>query len=127
MALSSNAPQTHRDVLHEPSEATWPVLTPHFHAQRFPWRQVVGYLVSIVLTLAAFLMVVDHVMAAALMIVVILGLAGVQAAVQLGCFMHLRESLGPAWHLVLLTLGAAVAVGIVGFSVWIVAFHWGAS
>lgn len=125
----SDAPEAQHDihVAHERSEATWPILTPRFHAQRWPWRQLIGYLASILLTLAAYLMVLDHLIPTTALIVVILCLAAVQAVVQLGFFMHLRESVGPAWHLLALSLGSAVAIGIVGFSVWIVTFHWGAS
>lgn len=100
-------------------------LQPHFEPATFPWRQIGGYLLSLALTLVALYLVMHHVLPAASLLVVILALAAVQAAVQLGFFMHLRESTGPAWHIVSLALGVGIALGIVAFSIWILSFKWG--
>lgn len=108
-------------------EASWSVIAPTFHAEAaFPTRQVVGYAASIVLTLVAFLLVIHHALPATALIAVILALGGIQAAVQLGLFLHVKESVGPAWQVLTLGIGITVGLGIVGFSIWIVAFHWGA-
>lgn len=101
-------------------------LAPRFHEDAFPWRQIIGYVLSLALTLLALALVIQHVLSPALLLIVVLVMAGVQAAVQFGFFMHLRESTGPAWHIASLALGIAVALGIVAFSIWIMSFKWGA-
>lgn len=102
-------------------------LRPHFGAETFPWVQVWGYIGSLVLTFVAFFLVVDHVMSPILLLAVILTLAVGQAALQLGVFMHLRESRGLAWQIVPLGLAFMIALGMVGMSIWIMTFKSGVS
>lgn len=66
-------------------------------------------------------------MPAAPLATVALVLAAVQAALQLGVFMHLRESRGPAWQVIPLALVFLMAAVLVGLSIWIMAFKWGVS
>jgi cytochrome aa3-600 menaquinol oxidase subunit 4 len=103
------------------------MLQPRFAEERFPWPQVVGYAVSVVLTLAALGLVVRRALPAQALLPVLLVLAAGQAALQLGVFMHVRESRGPAWHLLPLALVFVIAFGLVGMSLWIMAFKWGAA
>ncbi len=103
------------------------LLLPHFEHLGGPWPQIIGYLASLLLTLAATLLVVHHLIAPLYLPAVILLLAVLQAGIQLGFFMHLREGIGPSWQIVALVLAGIVALGIVIFSVWIMAFKSGVS
>ena len=60
-----------------------PFLAPHFEPPVFPWRQIVGYGISLVLTAAALLAVIHHVLPPTGLIIVILCMAVVQAGVRL--------------------------------------------
>ncbi|MBX5467565.1 MAG: cytochrome C oxidase subunit IV family protein [Firmicutes bacterium] len=110
------------------AEEHLPYLEAHFESEtRFPWIKVVGYAGSLVLTLVAFWAVSAHWMSPTALLAFILGLAVAQAALQLGVFMHLRESRGPSWQIAGLGLGLFIAVGLVGMSIWIMLFKSGVS
>ena len=102
-------------------------LNPRFAEERFPWPQVWGYLGSLGLTVAALYLVIRHLMPPGALLATILVLAGGQACLQLGVFMHLRESRGPAWQVLPLFLSLGIAVALVGLSIWVMAFKWGVS
>jgi cytochrome aa3-600 menaquinol oxidase subunit 4 len=102
-------------------------LNPVIESEGFPWLQVAGYGVSLLLTFAAFGLVVYHLMPPLMLLAVILVLAVGQALLQLGVFMHLRESRGPAWQIVPLGLALLIAGGMVGMSIWIMLFKSGVS
>ncbi len=102
-------------------------LAPRIHAAPFPGMQITGYVLSMALTLAAFGLVAYHWLPLSSLVTVILVLAFIQAALQLGIFMHLREARGTAWHLPVLALALFVGLGIVGFSIWIMLFKSGVS
>lgn len=102
-------------------------LAPHFEEVRFPTKAVVGYAVSVALTLLALLAVTKHLLPPAGLLATVLALAAVQALLQLGSFMHLREAGGETWQLPVIILAFGIAVGIVIFSVWIMSFKWGVS
>lgn len=103
------------------------ILTPSLHRARFPGQQIVGYGTSLALTLIAFGLVAFHWLPLNSLVTVILVLAFVQAAVQMGIFMHLKEGRGTLWHLPVLGLALFVALGVVGFSIWIMLFKSGVS
>jgi cytochrome aa3-600 menaquinol oxidase subunit 4 len=111
----------------EEYEASLSFLNPRFGEERFPWPQVVGYGLSLILTFAALLLVVNHLMAPVELFALVLVLAAGQAGLQLGVFMHLRESRGTAWQVLPLFLALAIALGMVITSIWIMAFKWGVS
>lgn len=102
-------------------------LAPKFETEEFPWAQIMGYVFSLVLTFAALLLVINHAMAPTLLLAVIIVLALGQAGLQLGVFMHLRESRGPAWQLLPLALAFFIAFGLIGTSYWIMLFKTGVS
>ncbi|MCL8208465.1 MAG: cytochrome C oxidase subunit IV family protein [Actinomycetia bacterium] len=108
-------------------EAGFEWLAPRFAAEGFPWAQVAGYAGSLVLTLAALYLVVHHLLAPGVLAAVVLVLAAGQAGLQLGVFMHLREARGTAWQVLPLFLAFAIALGLVGMSVWVMAFKSGVS
>ena len=102
-------------------------LEPQFHPVAFPSAQVVGYALSLGLTLLALWLAAVRHLAPVRLVPVLLGLALVQAGVQLASFMHVRESRGTAWHLPLLVIAAGVAVATIVFSMWIMTFKYGVS
>lgn len=102
-------------------------LQPRFAEAAFPWLQVGGYGGSLALTLGAYLLVLHHVMPPQMLIAAIVTMAVGQAALQLGVFMHLREGRGPAWQIIPLGLAFFTALGMIGMSIWIMAFKSGVS
>ncbi len=109
------------------AEGALAFLRPRFAEERFPWIQVWGYGGSLVLTLGAYFSVVRHVLAPQFLVAAILAMAAGQAALQLGVFMHLRESRGLSWQIVPLALAFFTALGMIGMSIWIMAFKSGVS
>jgi cytochrome aa3-600 menaquinol oxidase subunit 4 len=102
-------------------------LAPQVHATTFPSVQIWGYAGSLVLTFGSFFLVTRHLMPPVLLLAVILTLAVGQAALQLGVFMHVRESRGPAWQILPLGLAFFIATGMIGMSIWIMLFKSGVS
>ncbi len=115
------APTGHGD------EVELALLQPKMHATQFPSLQITGYILALVLTLLAFGMVAYHWVPVPSLIPIILVLAFIQGALQMGIFMHLREGRGTTWHLPVLALALFVGLGIVGFSIWIMMFKSGVS
>ncbi len=111
----------------EPAEAGLKFLEPRFGEETFPWIQIWGYIGSLVLTFGAILMVIKRVLPPNALLAVILTLAFGQAALQIGVFMHVRESRGLAWQMVFLGLVLLMALGMVGMSIWIMLFKSGVS
>lgn len=103
------------------------ILTPHIAQPHFPAMQVTGYGLSLAITLIAFAMVAYHWMGLNTLVTVLIVMAFIQGALQLGIFMHLREAKGTLWHLPVLALALFIGLGIVGFSMWIMLFKSGVS
>lgn len=94
----------------------------HGPVRGFPWRHVVGLILSIALTLIALWLVVNRVMTGGSAMAVILILAMAQIAVQLAFFMHFTESRGPRYHITGLSLALFFTFCIVAGSIWIMTF-----
>ncbi|QQE81064.1 cytochrome aa3 quinol oxidase subunit IV [Alicyclobacillus sp. SO9] len=89
----------------------------------FPWKHVIGYILSIILTALAFWFVLSVHMTKAATIVSILVLAVFQVLVQLLMFMHFTErDKGPAYQVTAVLFGFFIAFTVVGGSIWIMAF-----
>jgi cytochrome o ubiquinol oxidase subunit IV len=84
---------------------------------------IIGYILSLLLTVAAFWLVLSHVMSSPPLGVTILLLASAQIFVQLFFFMHVKESDGPSYHGMALLLGAIFTVTVVFGSIWIMSFQ----
>ena len=102
-------------------------LRPNFQGKGFPWLQAWGFAGSVLLTLAAYVLVAGHRMAPTVLLVVVLVMAASQALLQLGVFMHLRESRGLAWQVIPIGLAMLTALAMVGMSIWIMTFKSGVS
>jgi len=80
---------------------------------------VVGFILSVVLTLLAYLTVTSHAFSAPVTITLILSFAVVQLYVQLIFFLHLGTESRPRWRLVALAFGVLVVAIVVFGSLWI--------
>lgn len=84
---------------------------------------IVGYILSLILTVAAFGLYYANIVAVGVLIVILLALAVLQIFVQLFFFMHVTEGEGPHYHVMALVVGALIVVTIIGGSIWIMAFN----
>ncbi len=121
IGISPNGPTGHGD------EVESAYLAPRFEEEVFPWKQILGYMASLILTALAFGAVVKHILPAPFLIGFILFLAVLQASLQLGVFMHLREGRGSTWQIVTMSLAIFMGVGLVICSIWIMTFKSGVS
>jgi cytochrome o ubiquinol oxidase operon protein cyoD len=87
-----------------------------------PWMHIIGFVISIALTLIALWLVLAHVMRPAPLFATIMILAVLQILVQLFFFMHILERRGPAWHVWMLALGFVFAFTVIAGSIWIMTF-----
>jgi len=90
--------------------------------RRFPWLHVVGYVLSLILTVLAFLAVLHHWLTGNPLVTVIMVLAVLQIVVQLFFFMHFTEGHGPKYHILALGFALLFTVAFVGGSIWIMSF-----
>jgi cytochrome o ubiquinol oxidase operon protein cyoD len=74
---------------------------------------------SIALTMAAYLSVVNDILTGKTLIMVIVGLAVAQLLVQLLFFLHLGNEAKPRWNLVIFLFMVLVLSIVVGGSLWI--------
>ncbi len=84
---------------------------------------MIGFLLSIALTLFAYEAVKVHVLSFKPLLFVILLLAVVQILVQLLLFMHVTESHGPRYHILAFSLALFFVFVFVAASIWIMSFN----
>lgn len=84
---------------------------------------IIGYILSLVLTVAAFVLALTHAMGIVPLTITLLVLATLQIFVQLFFFMHVTEGEGPSYHVMALVLGAIFTFTIIGGSIWIMTFN----
>jgi cytochrome o ubiquinol oxidase operon protein cyoD len=82
-------------------------------------QYVTGYLLSIYLTLTAYLLVTNHAFDNVFMVAILTILAGLQFFVQLVYFLHLNADRGSRWRLFVFGLMIMVATILVAGSIWI--------
>ena len=80
---------------------------------------LLGFILCVVLTLAAYFFVAEHIFSGWTLIFIILGLGVIQMAVQLLFFMHLGGEKNPHWNLLMFYFMLMVLVIIVFGSLWI--------
>jgi cytochrome o ubiquinol oxidase subunit IV len=78
-----------------------------------------GFVLSILLTLAAYSLTVRHTASGWTLIYVLAGLAIIQLFVQLVFFLHLGRESKPRWNLVVFAFAAMVVSLVVFGSLWI--------
>ena len=82
-------------------------------------KYVTGYLLSIYLTMTAYLLVTNHAFDNFFMVTVLVILALLQFFVQLVYFLHLSAERGSRWRLFVFGLMIMVVGILVGGSIWI--------
>jgi cytochrome o ubiquinol oxidase subunit IV len=80
---------------------------------------VVGFVLSVAMTLVAYLAVSRHELSRTVTIVTITGLAVAQFLTQMIFFLHLGREAKPRWRFILLLFALLVVVIVVGGSLWI--------
>ncbi|GGH75713.1 cytochrome aa3 quinol oxidase subunit IV [Pullulanibacillus pueri] len=89
----------------------------------FPIKNVIGFVLSLILTFVALGLGAAHILPFGPIMLIIMGLAVLQIAVQLFFFMHFMESDGPAYHVIGLTIGIINAVAVIGGTIWVMTFN----
>jgi cytochrome o ubiquinol oxidase operon protein cyoD len=93
------------------------------HASRADMRKLkqysIGFASSIVLTFAAYLLTVHHILTGWALAYVIVGLALAQVVVQLVFFLHIGHESEPRWNLLALDFTLIIVVILVIGSLWI--------
>ncbi|GMA50633.1 hypothetical protein GCM10025857_19900 [Alicyclobacillus contaminans] len=92
----------------------------------FPWQYVIGFILSLVLTVIPLWLVLDHVWKPTPLVIGILLCAVLQIFVQLFMFMHFThgDGNGPAYQTVILSIGFFFAIIFIGASIWIMSFGY---
>lgn len=80
---------------------------------------VIGLIFSIILTVEAYLMVVNNILDGAVLIATITALAIIQLLIQLVFFLHLGDEPKPRWNLRVLWFAILVVIIVVFGSLWI--------
>ncbi|NUE65662.1 MULTISPECIES: cytochrome o ubiquinol oxidase subunit IV [Snodgrassella] len=80
---------------------------------------IIGFILSVVLTLIPFLMVMNQSADRTTLFAVIVITAVLQLLVQLVCFLHLGSNPEERWNLISFIFTAIVIVLLVGLSIWI--------
>ena len=89
------------------------------HPTATPKSYVLGYIYSVVLTLAAYYLVVNEVLSGWTAAFIILSLAVLQLAVQLFYFLHVDQGKKPRWNLITFFFAVMVVLIVVLGSIWI--------
>jgi cytochrome o ubiquinol oxidase operon protein cyoD len=80
----------------------------------------VGFVLSVILTAAAFWAVMAHAMSPGATVATIFVLAVVQIGVHLVCFLHLNFSSEQRWNVTAFAFAVLVVAIVIGGSLWIV-------
>lgn len=78
-----------------------------------------GFLLSILLTLAAYFIVVEHVFSSRILIYTIIGLGIIQMFIQLLFFLHLGQEPKPYWNFQLFLFMITILLILIIGSLWI--------
>ncbi|MCZ0754710.1 cytochrome aa3 quinol oxidase subunit IV [Anoxybacillus sp. J5B_2022] len=92
------------------------------HHETVPWKHVIGFILSLVLTFAALWVALSSGLATKAILVVIVTLAIVQAALQLFMFMHMTESDSGKIQTINMVYSFFIAIVVVAGSIWTMAF-----
>lgn len=80
---------------------------------------ITGFVLSIILTVLAYILVTQHVFSGWTLLLSISGLASIQAIVQLIYFLHLGAEKSPAWNLITFLFMFTLLVVLVSGTLWI--------
>ncbi|WLR50778.1 cytochrome aa3 quinol oxidase subunit IV [Bacillus tianshenii] len=88
----------------------------------FPWKHVIGFALSIILTLIALWVALYTSLSIKVILTIIVLLAVVQASIQLFMFMHVNETDSGNIQSGMMYFSAFVAFAIVAGSIWVMWF-----
>ncbi|RDI41941.1 cytochrome aa3 quinol oxidase subunit IV [Falsibacillus pallidus] len=89
---------------------------------RFPWKHLIGFVFSIVLTLIALWVGLYSGFSTKMIITFIVILAILQAVIQLFMFMHVTESENGRFQTGTMLYAAFIAVAVVAGTIWVMSF-----
>ncbi|WP_027408094.1 cytochrome aa3 quinol oxidase subunit IV [Anoxybacteroides tepidamans] len=92
------------------------------HHETFPWKHIVGFILSLVLTFAALWIAFSSGLATKAILVGIVVLAVLQAVLQLFMFMHVTESDSGKIQTINMAYSFFIAIVVVAGSIWTMAF-----
>jgi cytochrome aa3-600 menaquinol oxidase subunit 4 len=92
------------------------------HSKGFPMSQVVGFVLSLLLTFAALFVAMKTSLSFNIIMWIIGILAVIQAALQLFMFMHLRDGEDSKAQTINVLYGVFIAVVTVAGSIWVMSF-----
>lgn len=81
---------------------------------------VIGFFLSLVITLCSYFVVVNHIVENVILITVVLILAFSQLIVQLLFFLHLGQEKKPRWNLIFFVATVGMMLLVVIGSIWII-------
>lgn len=84
---------------------------------------VIGFILSIVLTIIPLVLVMNNMLSKTALMVTIMVMAILQFVIQLFFFMHVREGEKPRYNVQTLILGLVIVFTIVAGSIWIMTFN----
>lgn len=82
-------------------------------------KYLIGFLLCVALTLAAYFPVVERMFSTETLLYLIIGLALVQAGVQLVCFLNLGRESDSHWNVTIFVFAVIVVLMVVLGSLWI--------
>lgn len=80
---------------------------------------ILGFLLSVILTLLAYLGVINHLFPVNLLLIFIVSLGLIQLVVQLVFFLHLLKEKRPRWNFVIFIATISMILAVVVGSIWI--------
>ncbi|BDG49189.1 cytochrome aa3 quinol oxidase subunit IV [Parageobacillus sp. KH3-4] len=92
------------------------------HHETFPWKHVVGFILSLLLTFAALWVALSSGLSTAAVIGIIVILAVIQASLQLFMFMHMTESDSGKIQTINMAYSFFIAIVVVAGSIWTMSF-----
>ncbi|ABO68725.1 cytochrome aa3 quinol oxidase subunit IV [Geobacillus thermodenitrificans] len=92
------------------------------HHESFPWKHLIGFVLSLLLTFAALWVALSSGLPLKAVIVVIVLFAMIQASLQLFMFMHVVESDSGKVQTFNMVYSFFIAVIVVAGSVWVMQF-----
>jgi cytochrome aa3-600 menaquinol oxidase subunit IV len=92
------------------------------HHETFPWKHIVGFILSLLLTFAALWVALSSGLSTAAVIGIIVILAVIQASLQLFMFMHMTESDSGKIQTINMAYSFFIAVVVVVGSIWTMSF-----
>jgi len=91
-----------------------------YHDWNISYKPVfLAFIFALILTIAAYFIVVEHIFTSLSNIYIILGLGVVSALIQLIFFLHLGIEPKPRWNLMIFLFMVLVVFVVIGGSLWI--------